>query len=59
MLMEYVYSLCKRYRGEQIFRKYANLHILILNMKPIKLQCLSSAELRDASGTSQTKTKLG
>ena len=57
--MEYVYSLCKRYRGEQIFRKYGNLHILILNMKPIKLQCLSSAELKDASGISQTKTKLG
>ena len=59
MLMEHVYSLYKRYRGEQILRKCVNLHILILNMEPIKLQCLSSAELKDASGTSQTKTKLG
>ena len=35
------------------------LHILILNMETIKLQCISSAELKDASGTSQIKTKLG
>ena len=35
------------------------LHILILNMEPIRLQCISSAELKDASGTSQIKTKLG
>ena len=33
-------------------------HILILNMETIKLQCVSSVELKDASGTTQTKTKL-
>ena len=35
------------------------LYILILNMEPIKLQCVSSVELIDANGTHQTKTKLG
>ena len=35
------------------------LYILILNMEPIKLQCISFVELKDASGTSQIKTKLG
>ena len=33
-------------------------HILILNMETIKLQCVSSVELKHASGTTQTKTKL-
>ena len=28
------------------------LYILILNMEPIKLQCISSVELKNASGTS-------
>ena len=35
-----------------------NFNILILNMETIKLQCVSSVELKDASGTTQTKTKL-
>ena len=35
------------------------LHILILNMKPIKLQCISSVELKDESGASRMKNKLG
>ena len=35
------------------------LYILILNMEPIKLQCISSVELKDAYGISQIKTKLG
>ena len=35
------------------------LHILILNIEPIKLQCISSVELKDASGTNQIRTKLG
>ena len=35
------------------------LHILILNKEPVKLQCISSVELKDASGTSQIETKLG
>ena len=35
------------------------LYILIPNMEPIKLQCISSVELKNAGGTSQVKTKLG
>ena len=35
------------------------LHILILNMEPIKLQCISSVELEDESGASRIKNKLG
>ena len=35
------------------------LYILIHNMESIKLQCNSSVELKDSSGTSQIKTKLG
>ena len=35
------------------------LYLLILNMEPIKLQYISSVELKDASGTSKIKTKLG
>ena len=34
------------------------LYILILNMETIKLQCISSAELKNASGKIQMKTKL-
>ena len=33
--------------------------MLILNIETIKLQCVSSEELKDASGTSQARTKLG
>ena len=36
-----------------------NCNIVILNMETIKSQCVSSVQLKDASGTSQTKTKLG
>ena len=36
-----------------------HLCILILNTETIKLQCVSSVELKHATGTSQTKTKLG
>ena len=35
------------------------LYILILKMEPIKLQCISSVKLKDASGTSQIKIQLG
>ena len=35
------------------------LYILILNMESIQLQCIRSVELKDASGTSQIKTKIG
>ena len=35
------------------------LYILILNMEPIKLQYIGSVELKNASATSQKKTKLG
>ena len=35
------------------------LYILILNMEPIKLQCISTLELKDSRGTSQMKIKLG
>ena len=35
------------------------LYVLILNMESIKLQCITSAELKDASRTSQIKTQLG
>ena len=28
-------------------------------MDPVKLQCIKSVELKDASGASQIKTKLG
>ena len=31
----------------------------ILNMEPVKLLCINSVELKDASETSQIKTKLG
>ena len=34
------------------------LYILIFNMEPTKLQCISTVELRDASGASQMKNKL-
>ena len=34
------------------------LYILILNMETIKLQCISSAELKNARGKNQMKTKL-
>ena len=35
------------------------LYILILNMEPVKLKCISSVELQNASGTSQIEAKLG
>ena len=35
------------------------LYILFMNMEVIKLQCISSAEQKNVSGTSQIKTKLG
>ena len=35
------------------------LYVLIHNMEPIKLQCIYSVEIEDASGTSQIKSKLG
>ena len=35
------------------------LYMLIFKMEPIKLQCISSVELKDASGTSQIKIQLG
>ena len=35
------------------------LYILILNMEPVKLKCISSVELQNASGTSQIEVKLG
>ena len=35
------------------------LYALILNREPIKLQCISSVELKDASGASQLKIQLG
>ena len=34
------------------------LYILIFNMEPIKLQCNSTVELKDAIGASQMKNKL-
>ena len=36
-----------------------SLYIFILNMEPIKLQWISDVELKSASPSSQTKTKIG
>ena len=35
------------------------LYVLIFIKETIKLQCISSVELKDGSGRSQIKTKLG
>ena len=44
---------------QKVCRLAKILYTLILNMEPIKLKCIISVELKDASGTGQMKTKLG
>ena len=36
-----------------------SLYVLILNMEPINIQCISFVELKDTRGTNQIKTQLG